>query len=241
MTFARSLLSLLLVPLVLDAAQVPPPLVFIAPTNHSMPMARFENGELVGGLLKDLGELIARRMGRRAVFVSIPSRRVSEALSEGRGDAVCYVLPRWIQGNFRWSQPLIPNGGMVVARSDAPVLHTLADLADKPVGTIVGYRYPEIEAALGSHFIRDDAPTMDSNFRKLDVGRMQYAVMEQATLNYRLRTQPRARLRAELGFNTFKAQCAFSQLSRVPFEQADEAINGLLADGSIQALLDKDL
>lgn len=240
MTLARCLLPLLFVPALAGAAGARlPPLVFIAPTNHSMPMARFQNGELAGGLLWDLGGMIAGRMGRRAVFVSIPSRRVSDALADGHADAVCYVLPRWIHGNFRWSQPLIPNGGMVVARSDAPVLHSLAELADKPVGTIVGYRYPEIEAALGSHFIRDDAPTMDSNFRKLDIGRMQYAVMELTTLNYRLRTEPRSHLRAEIGFNNFKAQCAFSLKSAVPFEQADQAINGLVGDGSIQALLDK--
>src|SRR5471030_2525969 len=92
MTLACRLLPLLLVPTMAGAAEAPP-LLFIAPTNHSMPMARFQNGELTGGLLWDLGELIARRMGRRAVFVSIPSRRVSDALSDGHADAVCYVLP----------------------------------------------------------------------------------------------------------------------------------------------------
>lgn len=223
------------------AAQEPsaPPLVFIAPTNHTMPMAQFENGELSAGVLKDLGELIARRLHRRAVFVSIPSRRVSDTLSAGRADAVCYVLPNWLDGRFHWSQPLFANGDIVVARADAPVLHSLADLADKPVGTITGYRYPQLEAALGSHFARDDAPTMEHNFRKLDIGREQYALSDPATLGYRLRTNPQARLRSDITFNTYKAQCAFSLKSQLPFADADRAINGLIGDGSVRALLDK--
>ncbi|WP_295992669.1 ABC transporter substrate-binding protein [Rugamonas sp.] len=222
-----------------NVAAEPPPLVFIAPTNHAMPMARFENGELSGGMLKDLGELIAQRLGRRPVFISRPSRRVSDTLSSGQADAVCYVLPNWLTGSYHWSQPLIANGGIVVARGDAPVLRTIADLADKPVGTITGYRYPEIEAALGSHFARDDAPTMEHNFRKLDIGRMQYALTEPATLSYRMRMDPQAHLRSDIVFNSFKAQCAFSLKSTLPFAQVDRAINGLVGDGSIQTLLDR--
>ena len=237
MMITRSLsITILAASLCLALPALAQDIIFIAPTNHTMPLAQFENGTLSGGILKDLGELIAQRMGLHAVFVSIPSRRVSDALSSGTGDAVCYVLPRWLDGNFNWTQPVLNNAGLVVARSDAPVIKSLADLADKPVGTIAGYRYPDIEAVLGKQFRRDDAPTMDHNFRKLAVGRMQYAVMEQSTYSYHMRTQPDTKVRADLVFASFKTQCAFSLKSRVPFEQAERAIGTLIDDGSVQAL-----
>ncbi|SFV17511.1 substrate-binding periplasmic protein [Pseudoduganella namucuonensis] len=212
-------------------------IVFIAPTNHTMPMARFEEGRLAGGLLKELGELMAVRMGLRARFLSVPSRRVGEVLTAGGADALCYVLPAWIDGDYHWSKPFLPNAGVVAARPEAPVIGALEQLAGIKVGTVNGYRYPDLERALGKRFAREDAPTMELNFRKLVVGRMRYAIMEQTTLDYQLRKNPALKLRKDLQFSSFQTQCAFARNSAIPYARAALAIEQLVADGSIAALL----
>ena len=61
---------------------------FIAPENLSMPLAGFKNGELTEGIIKDLGEAIAARMGRKAVFIAIPSKRAQQFLGGGEGDEI---------------------------------------------------------------------------------------------------------------------------------------------------------
>ncbi|HZX28525.1 MAG TPA: ABC transporter substrate-binding protein, partial [Telluria sp.] len=127
------------------AAAGPAEIVFLAPQNHAMPIARFEHGRLAGGILKDLGDAIAARLGVPARFVSVPSKRVALALRAGEADGVCYVLPGWIDGDYRWTQPIIPNGVAVVAHGGAPVVHSLSDLAGHRVGTVLGYRYPLLE------------------------------------------------------------------------------------------------
>ncbi|WP_256080088.1 transporter substrate-binding domain-containing protein [Massilia sp. YIM B04103] len=212
-------------------------MVFIAATNHTMPLASFADGKLSGGLLKELGEAIAQRAGRQARFVSVPPRRVASTLAEGGADAVCYVLPEWLDGNFNWSAPLIPDAGVVVARADAPLVRLLSQLEGRPVGTVAGYHYAALSRTLGARFRRDDAPSMEHNIRKLLLGRMQYAVLEKTTFAYLQRKQPGLGLRADLEFDPFKAQCAFSLRSQIDIAEADRAIASLLRDGDIERVL----
>ena len=218
------------------AGAAPGEISFIAPTNHIMPFARFEHGELRGGMIKDMGEAIAARLGLRVRFVSTPSLRVASALARGDADGVCYVLPRWIKGDFNWSAPFIPNTGVIIANRDAPVIRQLGDLADQPVGVVLGYGYPQIESALGAHFVQEVAPSMELNLRKLAVGRMRYAITEEVTFAYQMHLQPALPLRVDLPFTSFNASCAFSHQSKLPFETVDQAIRALIDDGTMKAI-----
>jgi ABC-type amino acid transport substrate-binding protein len=213
-------------------------IVFIAPTNHAMPLAEFKNNVLAGGILKDLGDAIAQRMGMHARYLNVSSRRVPDALTSGEADGLCHVLPTWIDGNFGWTQAFIPNGGIIAARSGAPVVHKLADLADVPIGTVIGYKYPDFDVPLGKHFVREDAPSMENVLLKLAAGRTNYAVVERITLAYHLRKDPSLKLRADISYSTYNAQCAFSLKSQIPLADVDKAISSLVQDGSVTRILE---
>lgn len=210
---------------------------FLAPTNHVMPLAEVDDQTLRSGILKDLGDAIAARLGMQAKFIPMPSKRIGEALRAGTADGVCYVLPGWIDGEFNWSNPVIPNQGVVIARAGTPEVQSIAALADKPIGTVMGYRYPEFEHALAQHFVREDAPTMALNLRKLEHGRMDYAITEHTTLVYSQRLATNPRLAQVLQFASFKAQCAFAKRSKVPFADVGRAIDALVADGTVDNIL----
>lgn len=212
-------------------------IVFIAPLNHAMPLARFAGGQLEGGILKDLGDAMAQRMGRTARYLPVPSRRVSQVLERGDADCLCYGLPRWLDGEFDWSRPILADAGVVMARSEAPHLHGLADLAGVRVGTVSGYRYPQLDAALGARFLRDDGPTAEHSLRKLLAGRSQYAIVEQLMADYQLRSDAGHRLRIELVVNRFQPQCAFSQRSKLEHGEMKRALDSLIDDGSIEQIL----
>lgn len=212
-------------------------IVFVAATNHNMPLSQFRDGALVDGLLKDLGDAIAHKLGLRVRYVSVPAKRVAQTLLAGDADGVCYVLPRWLPGQFNWSQPLIADGGVLVSRLDAPPVHSLADLANQPVGTVLGYSYTKIEEVLGKSFIREDAPSMELTISKIHRGRMHYAIMGKMTAEYQLRVDRQHRLRINFEFDPFKAQCAFSLKSGIPFADVQHAIEVLQADGSVERLL----
>jgi polar amino acid transport system substrate-binding protein len=216
----------------------PAPLRFIAPINNTMPIADFDSsGRLVGGISKDLAELIAARLGRPAVFIALPSKRVSAALSAGEGDAICYVLPEWLQGDFHWTRPLIPDASLVAAAEGAPEIKALADLAGEPLGTVLGYTYPRVEAALGERLQRREVATMALNLRRLAAGRVRYAMVEKTALDDFLRGQPGAPVRVAWVVERFEARCAFSKRGALPFAEVSRAVDKLATDGSLDKLL----
>ncbi len=213
-----------------------PDFVFVAATNNIMPTAKFDGRRLNGGIIKDLGDAIAARLHLQARYLDTPANRVWDVLAKGQADGVCYVRPEWAEGSFNWSRPVLPDALVIIAHPSAPVLRKLKELSGKPLGTVSGYHYPDVEQ-LGKQFVRDDAPTMEHNLNKIASGQRQYGLVELTTLSYRLRNDPSVRLRTEMVVTLFKAQCAFSKRSAVPFATVDAAIAGLQADGSIDKIL----
>jgi polar amino acid transport system substrate-binding protein len=212
-------------------------LVMLAPIDQAMPIVRFQDGHLTGGIVKDLGDAIAKRMGRRPVYLSVDVPGLPQALTAGRADAVCYVLPFWIDGDYLWSSPLIPDSEMVVARPAAPVIRSLKDLLDQPVGTVGGYRYPRVEQVLGKRFFRVDADTLEKNLQQLQSGKVDYTIIGENTLAYQERINPGQKFRVDVVFSTYKAQCALSRKASVGAKEFNHAIDTLLKDGSVSQIL----
>ncbi|MFA9216178.1 MAG: substrate-binding periplasmic protein [Sphingomonadaceae bacterium] len=212
-------------------------LVLLAPTDQAMPLVRFQDGRLTGGILKDLGDAIAQRLGRHPVYLNVDVPGLPPALTSGRGDAVCYVMPFWIDGDYLWSSPLIPDAEMVVAQPAAAPIRSLKDLRNKPVGTVAGYRYPRVEQVLGKHFARTDAENIEKNLQQLQAGRVNYTIIGENTLAYLQRIHPGQQYRIDLVFSTFKAQCALSRKASVDPRDFNRAIDALIDDGSIDQIL----
>lgn len=220
-----------------NAAAAPRELVLLAPSNHTMPFADYQNGELKAGIMKDIGEALAQRMGYTVRFLLVPSKRSSIALIQGEADGLCFVRPHWIDGDFNWTRPAIPAAGVVAANIDAPVVRSIDDLANQRVGTVLGYRYPEVERLLGDKFKRDDAPTLLHTLNKLVASRSRYAIVDLMTTQYFMRRQPGTALRIDYTVSRFKASCAFSLSSKIYFPDADKAIGAMADDGTIDAIL----
>lgn len=215
----------------------PGELVMLAPVDQAMPIVRFQNGALTGGIVKDFGDVLAQRLGRRAVYLNADSPEVTPALTSGRADGMCYVMPFWIAGEYHWSAPLFPDAEIIAARHDMPRLRSLKDLRDKPVGTVVHYKYQRVEQVLGGRFRRMDVANMEANIQQMIAGKVPYTMISETTLNYQHRLQPGMKVRPDLVFSAYKAQCAFSQKSEVPFTEIARAIDTLIKDGSIDQIL----
>ena len=228
-------LLLLLPPAAAPAA--PAELVLLAPLESTMPLARFEHGALAGGIVKDMGDALAQRLGRRASYFGSGTAGVKAALSSGRADVMCHVLPAWIDGDYLWTAPMFPDAEMVVGYGDAPHLRSLKDLKDKRVGTVAGYRYPRVEQVLGKRFARVDAPSMEHNLQSVMKGAVPYTIISEATLAYLKRSDAGLPLRPELVFAAFKTQCAVSRNSRVPLAEISQALDAMRKDGSIDQIL----
>ena len=211
--------------------------VMVAPLNQSMPLAQFDKGKLSGGILRDMGLALSRRLGRTAQFLTVPVDGTAAALTEGKADGLCFVLPHWIDGDFNWSVPFMDDAEMVVSRKGAPPIRSLAALRDLPVGSVKAYRYPRVEQVLGGQFVRRDSLTTEENIRKLADGKVEHALLSKSAVDYYHYSNRAAPLRPDLTIAAFQAQCAFSKKSDVAFADIDRVFNMMLKDGTIERII----
>ncbi len=218
-------------------AQASGELLMIAPLNQTMPLAQFDNNKMSGGIIKDVSDAIGRRMKRKVSFLSVAGDQVGATLSKGKADGICYVRPFWIDGDYHWTRPLIPDAELVASSPGAPLVRSLLDLRDRPIGTVAGYRYPRVEQVLGLRFQRHDSPTMEENLRKMMQGSFSYTVLNKSTMAYQVKVNQALKLQANLVFASFTAQCAFSKERNLKLSDVDKAIDSLVKDGSVDAIL----
>ena len=236
----RSLSLLLLLALGAVPVRAASDLTFLVNTGIQMPMARFDGWQLTGGIHFDLGDALAKAMGRNASFMSLPRQRIVGAMENGNADLICGYIPQWLNGNFHWSQPFFPTVEVLLTSLKAERPRKLADVSGQVIGTVLGYKHPELERILGAGFVRDDAPNTDASLRKLAVGRMHHAVTSEYVYHYRRKLRdPLMAVHAPLLVKRYMTQCAVSPKGRVTVAEVNAGIARLLRDGTVDAIASK--
>ena len=211
-------------------------ITFAISNDASMPLAEFRGFDVVKGILKDVGDAIAAETHRKAKYVVIPRKRLDAALAKGTVDGVCYYRPEWVETKVNWSEPLIPNDILLVSSSAVPRPDRVEDLAGKTIGVVLGYKYPELDA-LKNNYQREDAPNMPLNVDKLLVGHVQYAVVDQMSLDFQQKLHPELAGFARLSITKIEASCGFSLASKIQFDELKRAIQRLKNRHAIEAIL----
>ena len=212
-------------------------MVFAASADSALPLAQIEAGQMTGGILFELGQALAQQLHRHAEFLTVPRKRLDSALAAGTVDGICYVLPGWIDAPAHWTPAFLPNEDLVVGGPHVAAPPSVAALAGQLLGTVLGYRYPELENTLGDAYQRDNSPSMPLNIRKLVAGRYHYAAIDRLSLDYHARLYPELKTWSTLMLSHFQAGCAFSQASRLPMNEVDAAIRQLVREGTVRRIL----
>lgn len=214
-------------------------LVVLVDTATEMPLAHFQDGQLQSGIHKELGDALAVRLGRTPRYLVLPRKRIELALTEGVADVLCMYLPQWLPGKFGWSIGFYPMAEILITERGAPRPQALTELAGQPVGTLLGFVYPEMEAALGGAFVRDDAPSSVSNLLKMRAGRTRHVITSQVVLDYRQKMGQAPPLHAPLLIKSYRAQCALSERSQVSLSDLNKALAVMQKDGTLAALVQR--
>lgn len=231
-------LTLCLMPGLRQASAAAPPLVVVIDSATELPMADIVDGQLRGGLLPELAQLLGRQLGREIRFQLLPRKRVLEALLYGQVDFLCNYAPAWLPGPLQWSRPLLGHEDVLISRAKLPAPTSLGDLRGRTVGTVLGFVYPELERRLGSGFVRADAPSADANLRKLQQGRIDHAVVERRLLaHYQRSGRLSIAVHPPLPVSRVETQCALGSRARLSMPELDAAISAIQQDGSLQQLL----
>ena len=225
---------LLLLPIAASAAE----LRLAVDTSTEMPWAQIEGDTLKRGIHQDLGKAIAARLARTAVFMVLPRQRLRLALERGEVDLACVLTPEWLPGDFDWGIRFIDDADVVLSLASARAPRRMQDLAGMGLGTVNGFRYPELEAQLGTRFVRDDAPNATNNLRKLEYGRIEHAVTNERFLNYQQKQGLlKAPLHPPLLISRQRTGCAVSRLGRVKAAEVSAAIEQLQRSGTVAKIL----
>lgn len=214
-------------------------IVFVASTANSPPLNIFTQDQLTGGIVKDVGDAIAARMGRTPTYMTLPRMRIGPALARAAADAICYAQPEWYSVPLHWSRSFIPNTGVIVFNGHAPPLANIAGLRGQDLGTVFGFSYPQIDAVIGQDYRRDEAPSETLNLEKVSGGRVPYAVVDQLVLAWAGRQRSDIRSLRTLPLPEIKAGCALSPKSSIPLVDFTRAIDGLIDDGSMEKIFSR--
>ena len=187
---------------------------------------------------QSLGRLLAQQLRRPVSFISLPRKRLAQALEAGEADILCGYIPAWLPGPFRWSQGFIEVSDLLISSTRTAPLQSITQLAGKPVGTLSGYRYPQVEQILAEQFVRSDSVSVKTNLQMLLAGRYDYAIVGEAALRYYLQHDfPHLPLNPPQVLNRVRAQCALSPAAPLSLAQLNRVIRRVQADGSYARLL----
>lgn len=217
-------------------------IVFVVSTGSDMPMTAFSNERLTDGILKDFGDTLSRELRLTPRYLNLPRKRVETALDSGQADILCDMRPEWFQQkNWLWSQAIFSNTMIVASTADTPRLHALSELSDQQVGTVHGYVFPEVDQALGQHFLRDNGPSDIHNLNKLLHKRYPYLITNSLFFEYQLKFHPARQYlnRSYLTFLEFDTYCALPANGRLTLRQINRAIEAIKARGEIRAILNR--
>jgi len=217
-------------------------ITFAVSMGSAMPMTAFEHETLTAGLLKDMGDALARELQMEPVYLVLPRKRVEAALMNGQADLLCDLRPEWLDSKqWIWTEPVFSNNMTIVSRADTTPLARLSQLTGQRVGTVLGYRYPEMERRLGAAFERDDAMTDEQNTSKLLSGRFNYMMSNSLYYDYQRKVHPKGALLNPAVFTVrpFDTYCALPPKGRLDPDKVNRAIVTLRKRGDMHAIYER--
>jgi polar amino acid transport system substrate-binding protein len=151
-------------------------------TNEWPPYTLLEEGN-VRGIDADLLHLVLTNLGVSYEITLEPWRRCLRKMNDGTLD----ILLDAFYSDERAKTMIFPgepmaDSAMVLfhARARPHTINSVDDLAGLRVGTEPGYAYSHSGFASGTHFEREDAPTLDANIGKLLLGRIDLVITDRA-------------------------------------------------------------
>nr|WP_229262830.1 transporter substrate-binding domain-containing protein [Duganella radicis] len=184
-----------------------------------------------------LGAALARQLGRPVQYVQLPRTRVMGALEAGEGDILCSYLPEWLPGDVDWTAAFIPISEVVLTSPRVKPPATVADLRGKRLGTVLGFRYPELEKVVGQDYSRDDAPSSALSVRKWLAGRFDHLVAPRNVVERYLADGQLPPGSHMLTVYEVKAKCVVSRKSRIGIAEFNSAIEALEKNGELAKIL----
>jgi len=237
----------LLVPLIIigapAAVQAAEPLRMVVGT-MSYPFEVFDaQGQMSGGLLKELGDQLARELGTQPDYLRLPRRRVEPTLLAGEADIYCFDSPEWSENPkvLLWSIPSLKQIERVLVPTNKPLPTRIPDdFVGQRVSVRLGYHYASIQPL----FDAGKASRMDETqtafmFKAVETGHTDMLITSDGEIEGYFQSNPLARKKfaiASKPFSVVATQCAVSPKSRWSLEKVNKGLSSMLKRGEMDRM-----
>ncbi|MDG5493820.1 transporter substrate-binding domain-containing protein [Niveispirillum sp. BGYR6] len=210
------------------------------------PYAWVNDGGLAGGFLHELGLALAEILDRDPQFRHLPRNRLGPELVSGNIDLYCLASagqePGFTESAF--STPLFIEQDIIVLSRHFNSPPTLAGLAGKRVGSVLGAVYPPMLEGLfnNSSLIREDARSDTANLRKLAGGRLDAVVLSATAWRQATQANPALAETAQtetLGLPPVSRACLVSPAGTVTVAAVNSALQTLRDNGTLAAMVQR--
>lgn len=210
------------------------------------PFAIRYNGQLTGGMVKDIGDELASRMKLTPKYIELPTKRVDIMIKEGNAHISCLTNPKWEQNpdDYHWSPVMFQGSDNFLVRKDQiDSIKSIADFEGKRIGTYNGYVYSDQVTQL---FEQDKAESLRvgnlvTAMRLIDRGRLDTVIDFGSIIEYELKKQNmQGRLDiASVDADVFDFHCSYSL--KIPYDAAllDAHIVKMKQEGFFKRVQDK--
>ncbi len=211
---------------------------------NAKPYAFIENKKLVAGIIKDIGDELAKELGIDVHYINVPRKRVEQFLGTGEVHATLISNPAWYpESKYNWTIPLYRESDIfLVSAQRAFPINTYDDLKGKHVGTIRGYHYPGLQEKFDrQEVIRHDVSTFEQNVKKLETGRIDCLINANILIDYYLK-EHNAHKQFVIGgkvVSTHDIHGMFSKQAPIPIDRINAAIRKMNKNGKITEILER--
>lgn len=212
-------------------------------TSAPLPFADFvtENGktQLVQGIYADIARELGRELGTTIEVHAVPRLRISNELEKGFLDFVCNYRPSWLKGDFLFLDDIFQTGDLIVWRSGAAPVKTLAQLEGVRLGTARGYAHPEIEANLGKKFARVEYESVEAAVKKMLLKEIDYVILNKINYDYlAMMTNYAGKVTDKpLTVTSYRTGCAISRKARIEPMRIRVGMENMIKKGTFKKIL----
>lgn len=154
--------------------------------HYSPHVIRDDNFTAQSGIVLDVSKALAEEAGFIVKLVPLPRKRIEGFLVEGKIDAQCHTNPAWYQHpSLIWSVALYRDADVVVSNRKMTSLDAFYESKDFKLGTVLGYKYPEIAPYFAAGNIkRFNSTSSKGSFARFIKGELDGFVTSLSEANY---------------------------------------------------------
>ena len=191
-------------------------------------------------------DALAKELGRKAIHIDLSRKRMEITNTQQQVDLVCFVQPAWFGDSsefYEWTKtPLMSINYIFIGSKTAPLVRKFTDIKGKKLGTILGYRYQNLQKYFETEFaIREDAPTLESSLEKQLLNRSDYTVIRSFVFRYLKKTNPKYAnlITSPLIISNEPVFCGRMKSSTLSQKDLEAAIERIISRGGLQLIIAK--